>query len=56
MNDSPPEDIQPEPTPSIVCYRCPNCGQTYFCAADQTPPDICSYCRDMTTWQRYDPA
>jgi rubrerythrin len=36
----------------IVKWWCPNCGQYYFCAKDETPPDICHFCRDMTTWQR----
>jgi predicted RNA-binding Zn-ribbon protein involved in translation (DUF1610 family) len=36
----------------VVRWRCPNCGQTVFTAPDYEPPDICNYCRDMTTWQR----
>lgn len=43
---------QPVPPPRIVRYRCPNCGQLYFCDSESEPPDICQYCRDMTTWQR----
>lgn len=54
MNHSEPTSDQS--TPAIVCYRCPNCGQTCFCDADTPPPDMCSYCNDLTTWQRYDPA
>jgi uncharacterized OB-fold protein len=38
--------------PQIIRWRCPNCGQTLFTAADDYPPDICDYCKDMTTWQR----
>ena len=38
----------------VVRWRCPNCGQTLFTAPDYEPPDICDYCRDMTTWQRVD--
>lgn len=30
-------------------WLCPNCGQLHF--AD-TPPDMCDYCQDFTTWQR----
>ncbi len=44
-----PQPIDEEPT--ILCYRCPNCGQHYFCSADDLPPDLCSYCQDMTTWK-----
>lgn len=36
----------------LVRWRCPNCGQTYFAAPDEAPPDMCHYCEDMTTWQR----
>ncbi|HEX2618846.1 MAG TPA: hypothetical protein VHL11_01830 [Phototrophicaceae bacterium] len=34
---------------SSICYwRCPNCGQLQF---GDTPPDMCAFCRDFTTWQ-----
>jgi uncharacterized OB-fold protein len=39
---------------TVIRWRCPNCGQTLFTAPDFEPPDICHYCRDMTTWQRVD--
>jgi uncharacterized membrane protein len=29
-------------------WRCPNCGQQHF---SDTPPDMCDYCRDFTTWE-----
>jgi predicted RNA-binding Zn-ribbon protein involved in translation (DUF1610 family) len=51
-------DETQKPKPSIVKkeqvvrWRCPNCGQTIFTGIDSEPPDICNYCRDMTTWQR----
>lgn len=38
-------------TGGIIRWRCPNCGQTLFTALDDTPPDVCHYCKDMTTWQ-----
>ncbi|MBZ0293257.1 MAG: hypothetical protein K8L99_11890 [Anaerolineae bacterium] len=33
-------------------WRCPNCGQTAFTFDPRTPPDMCDYCGDMTTWKR----
>jgi hypothetical protein len=50
----PTPDNQPSSTENkpVVRWRCPNCGQTLFTAPDYEPPDICAYCRDMTTWQR----
>lgn len=33
-------------------WRCPNCGQMLFTHGDESPPDTCDYCDDMTTWQR----
>jgi hypothetical protein len=36
-------------TDNSICYwRCPNCGQVHF---GDTPPDLCDYCRDFTTWE-----
>lgn len=32
-------------------WRCMNCGQHIFTTVQDTPPDICAYCCDMTTWQ-----
>lgn len=29
-------------------WRCPNCGQVHF---GETPPDMCAFCNDFTTWQ-----
>lgn len=55
MTDAPSEPPPPDPTPTIVCYRCPNCGQHCFCSADEAPPDMCSYCQDMTTWKPIEP-
>jgi uncharacterized OB-fold protein len=57
---TPPTAAQATPTPentpqdkaTIARWRCPNCGQMYFCDAQEAPPDICHYCRDMTTWER----
>jgi hypothetical protein len=53
LTDESPEK-QPATTEKkkVVRWRCPNCGQTLFTAPDYEPPDICNYCRDMTTWQR----
>ncbi|MCU0514176.1 MAG: hypothetical protein MUE40_16595 [Anaerolineae bacterium] len=42
----------PGATAALQRWRCPNCGQQHFTAAEDTPPDICAGCRDMTTWQR----
>ena len=35
-------------------WRCPNCGQHVFVDARCEPPDICQYCKDLTTWERFD--
>jgi uncharacterized OB-fold protein len=48
---TPPENNHPDQT-TIARWRCPNCGQMYFCDAKEDPPDMCHYCRDMTTWER----
>jgi len=32
-------------------WRCLNCGQHIFVVIDTDPPDICEYCKDMTTWE-----
>ena len=32
-------------------WRCLNCGQLVFTAADDAPPDLCQGCKDMTTWR-----
>ncbi len=34
-----------------IRWRCLNCGQNIFVVSDTEPPDICQYCKDMTTWQ-----
>ncbi|MBC8100062.1 MAG: hypothetical protein H7Y11_11515 [Armatimonadetes bacterium] len=35
---------------SDICYWCcPNCGQVHF---SDSPPDMCAFCRDFTTWER----
>jgi len=36
------------PTP-VPYWRCPNCGQVHF---GDSPPDMCAFCQDFTTWQR----
>lgn len=46
------DEQTPQPTPTIIHWRCPNCGQTIFTDGDDAPPDLCHFCRDMTTWQR----
>jgi rubredoxin len=35
--------------PGVACWVCPNCGQMYF---GDTPPDLCDFCADFTTWKR----
>jgi len=36
---------------TIVQWRCPNCGQHIFVVRGLEPPDLCEYCKDMTTWE-----
>ena len=36
---------------NTALWRCMNCGQQVFVAVSLDPPDVCQYCRDMTTWQ-----
>lgn len=38
----------------IVRWRCLTCGQQHFTTSDREPPDICDYCKDMTTWELLD--
>jgi len=53
LTDNSPENKLPTTKKKkVVRWRCPNCGQMFFTAPDDEPPDICHYCRDMTTWQR----
>jgi len=39
--------------PTILRWRCPNCGQQVFTNPDEPPPDMCDYCDDYTTWQQF---
>ncbi|MBL8153260.1 MAG: hypothetical protein JNM70_03675 [Anaerolineae bacterium] len=32
-----------------ITWQCPNCGQIVF---GRQPPEVCDYCRDLTTWRR----
>ena len=41
-------------SPLATRWRCLNCGQLIFVEIDQEPPEICQFCRDMTTWQWID--
>ncbi|MCU0499344.1 MAG: hypothetical protein MUF87_18495 [Anaerolineae bacterium] len=38
--------------PAVQYWRCPNCGQLHF---GETPPDMCAFCQDFTTWQHLNP-
>ncbi|MFZ4826809.1 MAG: hypothetical protein ACOYLB_05590 [Phototrophicaceae bacterium] len=31
-------------------WYCPNCGQVIF---GETPPDLCAFCKDFTTWKQF---
>lgn len=42
--------VVPVNASAVHLWRCPNCGQVHFA---ETPPDMCDYCRDFTTWQPY---
>ncbi|MDQ7025357.1 MAG: hypothetical protein Q9P01_01125 [Anaerolineae bacterium] len=53
-NETPEKQSSTTEKKRVVRWRCPNCGQTLFTAPNDEPPDICNYCRDMTTWQRVD--
>ncbi len=33
-------------------WQCPNCGQTLF---SSSPPDLCDFCGDLTTWRYVQP-
>lgn len=44
-----------EDLPTILRWRCPNCGQQVFTPPDESPPELCDYCADYTTWERYTP-
>lgn len=54
----PPDRARPGTRPAShapadfhITWECPNCGQTFF---GLHPPDLCDYCRDLTTWRRVD--
>jgi len=50
-----PRELPPEsaaPASTLMIWRCPNCGQQHFAAV---PPDTCDFCRDFTTWARFEP-
>jgi len=38
----------------LTQWRCLTCGQHIFVDVDLAPPDICEYCKDMTTWEHID--
>jgi rubrerythrin len=40
---------QTRPSPALLIWQCPNCGQSYF---GEYPPDMCDYCQDFTTWRQ----
>jgi rubrerythrin len=55
MFSNTPHDNEPDvQATTIIRWRCPNCGQTLFTAPDESPPDMCAYCDDFTTWQKLD--
>lgn len=48
------DELQITDAAGILRWRCPNCGQTIFASPDETLPDVCHYCQDMTTWEPVD--
>ncbi|MGB1285136.1 MAG: hypothetical protein ACPG7F_01270 [Aggregatilineales bacterium] len=42
------------PLTTITCWRCWDCGQIQFVAADEKPSGYCPYCKDMRTWEKHD--